>query len=111
MKDLIYNDLREAQEALELFLQDESAVLSIESAAKLFIGALASCHKIISLGNGGSLCDAVHFAEELTGRYRGNRKSLPAIAINDSAYLTCTANDFSFEEVFSRFFLVFRETE
>ena len=103
MKDLIYNDLREAQEALELFLQDESAVISIESAAKLFIGALASGHKIISLGNGGSLCDAVHFAEELTGRYRGNRKSLPAIAINDSAYLTCTANDFSFEEVFSRY--------
>ena len=103
MKHLIHSDLQEAQKALELFLQDENASISIESAAKLLIGALASGHKIISCGNGGSLCDAAHFAEELTGRYRGDRRSLPAIAINDPAYLTCTANDFSFEEVFSRY--------
>lgn len=103
MKDLIHNDLQEAQEALELFLRDESATVAIGDAADLLIAALASGHKIISCGNGGSLCDATHFAEELTGRYRDNRRSLPAIAINDPAYLTCTANDFSFDEVFSRY--------
>ena len=103
MKDLIHNDLQEAREALELFLRDESATVAIGDAADLLIAALASGHKIISCGNGGSLCDATHFAEELTGRYRDNRRSLPAIAINDPAYLTCTANDFSFDEVFSRY--------
>lgn len=103
MKDLIDKSLRESQKTLETFLQDETTAVSIEHAAKVFIEALASGRKIISCGNGGSLCDAVHFAEELTGRYRNNRRSLPAIAINDPAYLTCTANDFSFEEVFSRY--------
>jgi D-sedoheptulose 7-phosphate isomerase len=65
--------------------------------------SLTNEHMIISCGNGGSLCDAAHFAEELSGRYRRNRKPYPAIAINDPAYLTCVGNDFSFDEVFSRF--------
>lgn len=59
--------------------------------------------KIISCGNGGSMCDAMHFAEELCGRFRNNRKPLPALSISDPAYLTCTANDYGFEFVFSRF--------
>jgi D-sedoheptulose 7-phosphate isomerase len=59
--------------------------------------------KVISCGNGGSMCDAMHFAEELTGRFRENRKALPAIAISDPSHLTCVANDYGFDKVFSRF--------
>lgn len=103
MKELINRDLQEAREELERFLAQPDSVPSIEAAAGLLIDALKNGKKIISCGNGGSLCDATHFAEELTGRYRRNRASLPAIAINDPAFLTCTANDFSYEEVFARY--------
>ena len=59
--------------------------------------------KVLTCGNGGSLCDATHFAEELTGRFRSSRDPLPAIAINDPAHITCTTNDYSFEEIFARY--------
>jgi D-sedoheptulose 7-phosphate isomerase len=59
--------------------------------------------KIFSCGNGGSHCDAMHFAEELTGRYRENRKALPAIAISDPSHISCVSNDFGFDFVFSRY--------
>ena len=103
MKELINKDLQEAREELERFLAHPETVPSIVTAAGLLIDTLKNGKKILSCGNGGSLCDATHFAEELTGRYRGNRSSLPAIAINDPAFLTCTANDFSYEEVFTRY--------
>ena len=103
MKELILKDLIEAQGELGRFISEPGTVAAIAAAAELCIGTLKAGGKIISCGNGGSLCDATHFAEELTGRYRGNRRALPAIAINDPAYLTCTANDFSFEEVFARY--------
>lgn len=102
MKDLINHSLKEAREALELFLTDPETVESIEKAAVTMADCLAAGGKIISCGNGGSLCDATHFAEELTGRYRGNRRPYPAMAINDPAYLTCTSNDFEFDDVFAR---------
>ena len=75
----------------------------IEKAAQICVEALRNGNKIISCGNGGSLCDATHFAEELTGRYRDSRCPLPAIAINDPAYMTCVGNDFGFQNVFSRY--------
>lgn len=75
----------------------------IRSAANLMAAGIRSGHKIISCGNGGSMCDAMHFAEELVGRYRGDRPSIPAIAINDPSYISCVANDYSYEEVFSRY--------
>ena len=103
MKDLIYKDLQEAHRELERFMADPESIQAIAAAAGLLIDALKSGHKVISCGNGGSLCDATHFAEELTGRYRGSRGSLPAIAVNDPAFLTCTANDFSYDEVFARY--------
>ena len=103
MKELILKDLQEAQGELERFLADPATLDSIAAAAAICTEALRNGNKIISCGNGGSLCDATHFAEELTGRYRGNRRPLPAIAINDPAYLTCTANDFCFEDVFARY--------
>ena len=103
MRELIQYDLQEAKDELERFLSEPSTTDSIEAAARICTEALAAGCKIISCGNGGSLCDATHFAEELTGRYRAGRRSLPAIAINDPAYLTCTSNDFSYEESFSRY--------
>lgn len=103
MKELINKDLQEAKQALEQFIANPESVQSISAAANLLIDALKNGKKVLSCGNGGSLCDATHFAEELTGRYRSNRGGLPAIAINDPAFLSCTANDFSYSEVFSRY--------
>ena len=103
MKELILKDLEEARGELERFLEDPATLDSIAAAAALCSSSLKAGGKILSCGNGGSLCDATHFAEELTGRYRASRRPLPAIAINDPAYLTCTANDFSYDEVFSRY--------
>lgn len=102
MRELIYNSLVEAREVLEKFIQSKPEVL-IDEAATSIAHTLQAGGKVISCGNGGSLCDATHFAEELTGRYRNNRKSYSAIAINDPAYITCVGNDYSFEEVFSRY--------
>ena len=84
-------------------MNNPESVSIIEKAATLIAEALARGNKVISCGNGGSLCDATHFAEELTGRYRHNRLPFPAISINDPAYITCVANDFGFEYIFSRY--------
>jgi D-sedoheptulose 7-phosphate isomerase len=59
--------------------------------------------KIISCGNGGSMCDAMHFAEELSGRYRNNRKALAAVSISDPSHISCVANDYGYDFVFSRY--------
>lgn len=103
MNEIISNSLAEALSTLQRFIEQPSNARHIEQAATIMAEGLINGHKIISCGNGGSLCDATHFAEELTGRFRKNRKPYPAIAINDPAYLTCVGNDFSFDEVFSRF--------
>ena len=103
MNEIITKSLVEALTTLQKFIAQPSNVERIEQAATLMAESLTNEHMIISCGNGGSLCDAAHFAEELSGRYRRNRKPYPAIAINDPAYLTCVGNDFSFDEVFSRF--------
>lgn len=103
MKDIIQFDLAEAAETLRRFTKDECNAVRIAQAAELMAETLKAGGKIISCGNGGSLCDATHFAEELTARYRGNRRGLPAIAVNDPAFITCTGNDFSFDYIFARF--------
>ena len=102
IRSTIDHSLEEARQTLESFLADPATVPSIEKAAGLMASCLSSGGKIMSCGNGGSLCDATHFAEELTGRFRDDRKPLPAMAANDPAYLTCVGNDFSFDVVFSR---------
>ncbi|SEJ10539.1 D-sedoheptulose 7-phosphate isomerase [Dyadobacter koreensis] len=102
-QNIISQELREAQIVLETFLGDPVQIEKIEKAASLMAEAISNNHKIISCGNGGSHCDAMHFAEELTGRYRDDRRSLPAIAISDVSHLSCVSNDFGFEFVFSRF--------
>ncbi len=102
-ESLISNELREAALVLEKFLNDSVSSEQIHRAARLMADALLNQKKIISCGNGGSHCDAMHFAEELSGRYRGNRPSMAAIAISDVSHITCTANDYGFEYIFSRF--------
>ncbi|EGK01312.1 MULTISPECIES: SIS domain-containing protein [Dysgonomonas] len=103
MKDLIIESSEAILKEADIFWNNPGTIDTIERAAALLSEALANGNKIISCGNGGSLCDAMHFAEELTGRYRKNRTSLPAIAINDPAYITCVGNDFSFDEIYSRY--------
>lgn len=101
--DIIKQELTEARQVLDNFLTDPAHLAAIEKAATLMAEAILGNHKIISCGNGGSHCDAMHFAEELTGRYRDNRRALPAIAISDPSHLSCVSNDFGYEFVFSRF--------
>ena len=103
MLQTIKESLQEAADKLRQFIENDSNIKDIEAAVILIAKALSEGNKVISCGNGGSLCDATHFAEELTGRYRKNRMPLPAIAINDPAYITCVGNDFSFNEIFCRF--------
>ncbi|AQG81816.1 D-sedoheptulose 7-phosphate isomerase [Spirosoma montaniterrae] len=103
MLDIIRQELTEAQSVLTTFLENPDHLASIEAAARLMSEAIQNGHKIISCGNGGSHCDAMHFAEELSGRYRENRRALPAIAISDVSHLSCVSNDFGYEFVFSRF--------
>ncbi|WP_108821082.1 SIS domain-containing protein [Dysgonomonas sp. Marseille-P4361] len=103
MKEIINNSLNEALAVLQKFIDKSRNTELIEQAATMMADCLAKGNKIITCGNGGSICDAAHFAEELTGRFRRNRKPYSAIAINDPAYLTCVGNDFSFDEIFSRF--------
>jgi D-sedoheptulose 7-phosphate isomerase len=93
----------EAKEALETFIADENNFKAIDGAAALISGSIKKGGKIISCGNGGSHCDAMHFAEELSGRFREDRKPYPAISISDPSYISCTANDYGFDHIFSRF--------
>ncbi|QTF07353.1 D-sedoheptulose 7-phosphate isomerase [Brenneria izadpanahii] len=102
-QDLIRSELKEAAETLNAFLSDDANIQSIQNAAVLLADAFKSGGKVISCGNGGSHCDAMHFAEELTGRYRENRPGYPAIAISDPSHLSCVSNDFGYDFVFSRY--------
>ncbi len=99
----IHAELAEARAVLDRFLADETNLARIAQAAELMASSLKSGGKILTCGNGGSLCDAQHFAEELSGRYRADRRALAAIALTDASHLTCVANDYGFELVFSRF--------
>jgi D-sedoheptulose 7-phosphate isomerase len=103
MKDLFLKDFKEAKEVLEKFINDKDNFDKLEQAGKLMVEAIKSGKKILSCGNGGSMCDAMHFAEELSGRFREDRQALPAIAISDASHITCAANDYGFESVFSRY--------
>ena len=103
LPDLIHAELTEARAVLDRFLADPAHVASIAAAAELMADCLKHGGKILTCGNGGSLCDAQHFAEELSGRYRQNRRALAAIALTEASHMTCVANDFGFEFVFSRF--------
>ena len=100
---IIKEELEEAAKVLAQFSEQEENLEQIEAAAMLMSKAINEGHKIISCGNGGSHCDAMHFAEELTGRYREDRRALPALAISDPSHLSCVSNDFGYDFVFSRY--------
>lgn len=100
--DSIRSQFTEAREVLEAFISDPRAFSSIEKAGDMLVAAIQNGNKILSCGNGGSMCDAMHFAEELSGRYREDRRAFPALAISDPSYLSCVANDYGYAYVFSR---------
>jgi phosphoheptose isomerase len=99
----VRQNFQEARDVLELFMSESQSWESIEKAGNLMVEAIEDGHKLISCGNGGSMSDAMHFAEELSGRFRGDRRALPAIAISDPSHITCSANDFGYDKVFARF--------
>lgn len=103
MKQHVESSLREASAALDALLHNTTALTAIEKAAALLIGVFERKGRVYACGNGGSLCDAMHFAEELTGRYRRDRAALAATAISDAGHLTCVSNDLGYEQVFSRY--------
>ena len=103
LPDLIHAELAEARAVLDRFLAEPAHLARIAEVAEVMAHSLRNGGKILSCGNGGSLCDAQHFAEELSGRYRHDRRALAAIALTEASHMTCVANDYGFEFVFSRF--------
>ncbi len=98
----ILASLHEAQDALSEFMAQPANLRGVEDFVELLVKTFNSGGKVYSAGNGGSHCDAMHFAEEWTGRYRKDRKPMPALAFSDPSHLTCTSNDYGFEHVFER---------
>jgi D-sedoheptulose 7-phosphate isomerase len=99
----IIGELDEASRVLVGFSSSQENILRIQQAATTIVHAVMAGGKVISCGNGGSHCDAMHFAEELTGRYRENRKAIPAICVSDASHISCVGNDYGFEFIFSRY--------
>jgi D-sedoheptulose 7-phosphate isomerase len=99
----IQKEFIEAQEVLNNFIADENNFKLIAQAGDLIVESFNNKGKLISCGNGGSMCDAMHFAEELSGRFRGDRPSLPAMSISDPSYMSCVINDYGADAVFSRY--------
>jgi D-sedoheptulose 7-phosphate isomerase len=100
---LIQDQFVEARQTLDHFIRNEENLRSIATAAEIMATAIMQGKKVLACGNGGSLCDAMHFAEELTGRFRDARRALPAIAMADATHITCTGNDYGFDHIFSRY--------
>lgn len=103
MIEHIRYSLEEARTALDRFIANDQALHAIERAAQLLVESFENKGKAFSCGNGGSMCDAMHFAEELTGRYRNNRPGIAAVSISDASHISCVANDFGYDYIFSRY--------
>ena len=99
----IKNSFNDAHSLLQEFISKQENFEAIGKAGDAMVDALKRGNKIISCGNGGSMCDAMHFAEELTGRFRNDRISMPAVAISDPSHITCVGNDYGFDHIFSRY--------
>lgn len=102
-KSIIVTNFKEARDLLDRFIAEPGNMDAIENAGKLLVEAFTGGNKVLSCGNGGSMCDAMHFAEELSGRFREHRKALPAISISDPSHISCVANDYGYDKVFSRY--------
>ncbi|UWM63506.1 D-sedoheptulose 7-phosphate isomerase [Enterobacter sp. CP102] len=101
--DLIRSELNESALTLEKFLQQDANIHNIQKAGMMLADSFKNGGKVLSCGNGGSHCDAMHFAEELSGRYREDRPGYPGIAISDPSHISCVSNDFGYDYVFSRY--------
>ena len=97
------NSFTEAARVLEVFISDDENFRKLDAAAQMLASSFRNKGKVISCGNGGSMCDAMHFAEELSGRFRADRPPLPALSISDASHISCVANDYGYTHVFSRF--------
>ena len=102
VSESIRRNFDEAGATLRAFLESPDGLPGVQRFAEVATHALRQGKKLLACGNGGSMCDAMHFAEEWTGRFQHNRAALPAIAFSDPGQLTCIANDFGYEEVFAR---------
>jgi D-sedoheptulose 7-phosphate isomerase len=101
-KQIAYH-FEEALEILKTFLANPANLNQIEEAGKLMVEAIQNGKKIMSCGNGGSMCDAMHFAEEMTGRYRENRPPMAALSLSDASHMSCVSNDYGYDFIFSRY--------
>ena len=102
ISERISAQLSESQQILSYFNTEEN-IERIANAARIMVEQLKTGGKIISCGNGGSMCDAMHFAEELSGRYRDDRPAIAAISISDPSHISCVGNDYGYDFVFSRY--------
>lgn len=102
-RELVVKYFEEAKHVLALFLGDSRNIEKVIQLAAEIHKCFGRGGKVITCGNGGSMCDAMHMAEELTGKFRDERRPLPAIAISDPSYISCAANDYGYDEVFARF--------
>lgn len=102
-KELIYDEFYVIKNIWDNFIGNKDNINLIEDAAFLIVNSFEKGGKVLACGNGGSHCNAMHFAEELTGRYRRKRPSYPAIAISDPCHISCVSNDFGYEYIFSRY--------
>jgi D-sedoheptulose 7-phosphate isomerase len=101
--DIVQANLKQSKQELENLLANPAALASVAAAAELIGAAFDRGGRVFSCGNGGSMCDAMHFAEELSGRYRNDRKALPAVSISDPSHISCVGNDYGYDFIFSRY--------
>jgi len=102
LNEIIKTALTDAQNLLQAFAEDDNALRETENIARQLVDVYSRKGKLIVFGNGGSMCDAMHMAEELTGRYHADRPALAALAISDPGHISCVANDYGYDSVFSR---------
>jgi D-sedoheptulose 7-phosphate isomerase len=101
--DIVVNNLKQAETALTQLRASPQSLTQIVAAADLIADSFEQGGRVFSCGNGGSMCDAMHFAEELSGRYRDDRKALPAVSISDPSHISCVGNDYGYDFIFSRY--------
>jgi D-sedoheptulose 7-phosphate isomerase len=107
---IIRKNLEEAQACLAALIANDAALQNIAAAGALLVSTFKNGGRVYSCGNGGSMCDAMHFAEELSGRYRRDRAALPAASISDPSHISCVANDYGYDFVFARYIEAFAKT-
>lgn len=96
------DSLKDAQSTLETFLSNPEQLKKCQQFSDILINMYKNEGNLFTCGNGGSHCDAMHFAEEFTGRYRKDRRPLGALALGDPSHVTCVSNDYGFEQIFAR---------